>query len=122
MKIHPVLDIYAHPRRYVEDVVDIYATHVLPVLAGGTVDDGEAARDEVILDIHHHQRRARPRHLQQCEIYGCCKIVWVAFLIHSAQQKTNSCLVRPPLALTLKMLRSSSTSADSILDAILFFL
>merc|ERR1712241_973811 len=37
------------------------------------------------------------------------------FLIHSAQQKTNSCLVRPPLALTLKMLRSSSTSADSIL-------
>ena len=71
MKIHHVLDIYAHPCRY---VLFIYATHVLPVLAGGTVDDGEAARDEVILDIHHHQRRARPRHLQHCEIEGCCEM------------------------------------------------
>ena len=36
--------------------------HVLAVLTGGTVDDGQAAADEIILNIHHHQGTAGPGH------------------------------------------------------------
>ena len=45
----------------VDEVVD-GTHHVLPVLAGWTVDDGQAAADEIILNVHHHQGTAGPGH------------------------------------------------------------
>ena len=38
-------------------------TYILSVLASGTVDDGQTAGDEIILDIHHHLGGAGASHL-----------------------------------------------------------
>ena len=36
--------------------------HLLAALPGGAVDDGQAAADEIILNIHHHQGTAGSGH------------------------------------------------------------
>ena len=38
-------------------------THILPILASRTVDDGEASADEVVLHVHNDERRLRPNNL-----------------------------------------------------------
>ena len=45
----------------VNQVVD-GSHHVLALLLGGAVDDGQAAADEIILNVHHHQGTAGPGH------------------------------------------------------------
>ena len=92
-------------------------TYVLSILSCRTVANCKTAADEIILNIHHNESCAWTSHLQSAVLRDIIHIYSsiFTFLIHSVQQKTNSCLLMLPLLLTLKMFKISCTMSVDIL-------
>ena len=88
-------------------------TDILALVAGGAVADGEAAGDEVILDVHDDDR-ALGSHDLKMAMTMTRVMKAVTFLIHMFQQKTNSWSPMLPSPEVLKMRKISARRPGSI--------
>ena len=94
-------------------------TDILALVAGGAVADGEAAGDEVILDIHDDDRALGSHDLKRAMTTRMAMTMTrmmkaVTFLIHMFQQKTNSWSPMLPSPEVLKMRKISARRPGSI--------